>query len=82
MLALAVLLQRGGEEEGSKSLRVNTIVRRRTPAEVEESMTEFLKDARVRAETRILVSDGRPFTDTIREESADAAEEAKEKAGE
>ena len=73
MLALAVLLQRGGEEEGSKSLRVNTIVRRRTPAEVEESMTEFLKDARVRAETRILVSDGRPFTDTIREESADAA---------
>ena len=73
MLALAVLLQRGGGEDGTRTLRINTIVRRRTPAEAASNMEEFLKDARVKAETRVLVSDGRPFADTIRAESADAA---------
>ena len=73
MLALAVLLQRGGGDGDPKAIRVNTIVRRRTPAEMEETMSEFLRSARVNAETRILVSDGRPFADTIREGSSDAA---------
>ena len=72
MLALAVLLQRGAEDESALTLRVNTIVRRRTPAEAETAMTEFLKEARVKAETRIIVSDGRPFADTICAESSDA----------
>ena len=72
MLALAYLLQRG-EAWQSRRLRVNMIVRRRTPAEAEAVLSDFLRDARLQAETRIIVSDGRPFIETIDAYSADAA---------
>ncbi len=72
MLALAYLLQRG-EAWQSRRLRVNMIVRRRTPAEAEAVLSDFLRDARLQAETRIIVSDGRPFIETIDAHSADAA---------
>ena len=72
MLALAYLLQRG-EAWQSRRLRVNMIVRRRTPAEAEAVLSDFLRDARLQAETRIIVSDGKPFIETIDAHSADAA---------
>ena len=72
MLALAYLLQRGDERRDHK-LRVNMIVRRRTPAEAAVVLEEFLKDARLQAETRVIESDGRPFIETINMNSADAA---------
>ena len=72
MLALAYLLQRG-EAWQSRRLRINMIVRRRTPAEAEAVLSDFLRDARLQAETRIIVSDGRPFIETIDAHSADAA---------
>ena len=72
MLALAYLLQRGAAWQ-SRRLRVNMIVRRRTPAEAAAVLSDFLHDARLQAETRIIVSDGRPFIETIDAHSADAA---------
>ena len=73
MLALAYLLQRGDAWQ-SRRLRVNMIVHSRTPAEAEAVLSDFLRDARLQAETRIIVSDGKPFIETIDAHSADAAE--------
>ena len=72
MLALACLLQRS-DSWSNRKLRVNMIVRRRTPDEAAAELAEFLRDARLQAETRIIVSDGRPFIETINANSADAA---------
>jgi hypothetical protein len=44
-----------------------------TPAEAEAVLSDFLRDARLQAETRIIVSDGKPFIETIDAHSADAA---------
>ena len=48
------------------------IVHRRTVEEANETLSGFLKNARIEAETRVMDSDGRPFTDVIREHSSDA----------
>ena len=72
MLALAYLMQRSGSWSNRK-LRVNMIVRRRTPDEAAAELAEFLRDARLQAETRIITSDGRPFIETINANSEDAA---------
>ena len=71
MLALAYLMQRGDEWRRYR-LRINMIVRRRTPEEAAAVMKDFLRDARLPAETRIIVSDGRPFVETINMNSTDA----------
>jgi amino acid transporter len=74
MLAIAVLLQHGGGTDFPKRrLRLNMIIHRRTLAEAESSMDEFLFDSRVNAEPRVMESGGRPFADVIRENSEDAA---------
>ena len=72
MLALAYLMQRSDSWRNHK-LRVNMIVRRRTPDEATAELADFLRDARLQAETRIIVSDGRPFIETINANSEDAA---------
>ncbi len=72
MLALAFLLQRGNAWSGHP-LRVNMIIRNRTPEEAASVLAEFLRDARLQAETRILVSDGRPFIETINANASDSA---------
>ena len=71
MLALAYLMQRGDEWRAYR-LRINMIVRRRTPDEAALVMKDFLRDARLPAVTRIIVSDGRPFVETININSTDA----------
>ena len=73
MLALAVLVQRGVSDAPDRRLRMNMIVRRRTPDEARSVLAAFLEGARVKAETRIIESEGRNFTDIIREKSAGAA---------
>ena len=71
MLALAYLLQRSGYRAQHR-LRINMIVRRRTVEEANEKLSEVMKDARIKAETRVIDSEGLPFTDVIREHSSDA----------
>ena len=70
MLALAFLLKRNGFV--ATGLRVNMIVHNRTREEAESELAKYLKGARIEAETRVLESEGRPFADIIRENSADA----------
>ncbi|MBR4653205.1 MAG: hypothetical protein IKO72_07575 [Kiritimatiellae bacterium] len=52
---------------------MNMIIRNRTPEEAASVLAEFLRDARLQAETRILVSDGRPFIETINANASDSA---------
>lgn len=74
MMALAVLVQRAGiEQSRRRRLRVNMIIRRRTPEEANSVLKGFLSDARVEAESRVIDSGDRPFADIIREESKGAA---------
>jgi len=74
MMALAVLVRRGGEDNGIPlRLRVNMIIRRRTPSEANTVLDDFLSGARVEAESRVIDSGGRPFADIIRSESAGTA---------
>ena len=70
MLALAFLLKRNGF--AAMGLRVNMIVHNRTREEAESELAKYLKGARIEAETRVLESEGRPFAEIIRENSADA----------
>ena len=72
MLALAVLVSRSATGFG-KSLRMNMIVNRRDLNEAKEELDAFLADVRVDAETRIVDSLGRSFTDVIKEMSSDAS---------
>jgi amino acid transporter len=71
MLALALLLKRNGFD--ATGLRVNMIVHRRTREEAEIELAKYMKGVRIKTETRVLESDGRPFADIIRENSSDAA---------
>lgn len=72
MLALTFLMQRS-DFWRAHPLRVNIIVRNRSDEEGAGILENLLKDARIRAQTRIIRSDGEPFTETIVANSADAA---------
>ncbi len=72
MLALAFLLQRN-EHWKNYPLRFNTIVPAHLRAEAQKTLSAFLSQARIEAETRIIVADDMPFTDAIVAYSADAA---------
>ena len=72
MLALAYLL-RQHETWAGHPLRVNMIVDGRSHVESEAILSDFLRRARVEAETRIIDGGGAPFTETIAANSADAA---------
>ena len=72
MLALAVLLRRGGAWR-QHPLRVNTLVHNRTPEQASEQLTKFLTTARIKTETRIIDTEDRPFTDVLARNSSDAA---------
>ena len=71
MLALACLMRHNGYCAQHR-LRINMIVHRRTVEEANETLSVFLKNARIEAETRVIDSEGMPFTDVIREHSSDA----------
>ena len=72
MLSLAVLLRR---DDDWKRLtpRVNMLIRSRTVAEAEKQLADFLRRARITSETRILDTEGLPFTHALASNSADAA---------
>ena len=72
MLSLAVLLRR---DDDWKRLtpRVNMLIRNRTVAEAEKQLADFLRRARITSETRILDTEGLPFTHALASNSADAA---------
>ena len=70
MLALALLLKRSGYCE--ERLRVNMIVGSRTREEAEQELAKYMKGVRIEAQTRVIELDGKPFTEVIRECSADA----------
>lgn len=72
MLALAFLLGRDRYAK-TRPLRVNMIIHRRTPDEARAELAGFLSSVRVKAETRVIDSEGRPFTDVIAAHSDDAA---------
>lgn len=72
MLALAYLLGRDRYAK-TRPLRVNMIIHRRTPQEADAELAEFLESVRVKAQTRVIDSHGRTFTEVIAENSADAA---------
>ena len=70
MLALALLLKRSGYCE--ERLRVNMIVGSRTREEAESELAKYIKGVRIEAQTRVIESEGKPFTEIIRERSDDA----------
>jgi hypothetical protein len=72
MLAIAFLLGRD-RFAGSRPLRINMIIHRRTPEEAKAELAQFLSSVRVKAETRVLDSNGRPFAEIIAGNSSDAA---------
>ena len=72
MLALALLLRRD-ETWGRLAPRVNMLIHNRTVAEAEKQLADFLVQARVEAETRILNTEGTPFTQALSRHSTDAA---------
>lgn len=72
MLAIAFLLGRDRFAR-SRPRRVNMIIHRRTPEEARSELAQFLSSARVKAETRVIDSNGRPFTEIIAGNSSDAA---------
>ena len=72
MLALAFLMQRS-DFWRKYPLRVNMIVSRRTDDEATRILDGLLRDARIRAQTRVIRSDGEPFTATIVANASDAA---------
>ncbi len=74
MLALACLLQKRERGWERTRLRLNMIVARRTEEEAERTMREFLAEARLVAETRVLALDGgRPFSAVIAENSGSSS---------
>ena len=72
MLTLALLLLRDELWERLRP-RVNMLIRNRTVAEAERQLADFLVHARIRAETRILDTDGVPFAEALARHSSDAA---------
>ena len=72
MMSLAVLLHRD-DTWGRLQTRVNMLIRNRTPEEAEKQLSGFLSRARVEAETRILDTEGLPFTHVLAKSSSDAA---------
>ena len=72
MLSLAVLLRRD-DELGKLKPRVNMLIRNRTPEEAGRQLSEFLTRARIESETRILDTEGLPFTHVLSNSSADAS---------
>lgn len=72
MLALAFLLKRT-EAWKEHPLRLNTIVPSHVRVEAENTMSGFLKNARIDAEIRIIEADDLPFIDTITAYSTDSA---------
>ncbi|MGN0855084.1 MAG: amino acid permease [Kiritimatiellia bacterium] len=72
MLALAFLMQRR-DLWRKHPLRVNIIVQKLSNEEAGALLDELLKDARIRAQTRIIQSAGEPFAETVVANSVDAA---------
>ena len=72
MLSLAVLLRRDDSWK-RLSTRVNMLIHNRTVAEAEKQLSEFLVRARIDSKTRILDTEGLPFTHVLSKHSADAA---------
>ena len=71
MLSLAVLLRRDDLWK-RHPLRINMLVHNRTPEEAERQMNAFLVRARIEADTRILDTEGKPFTHVLARSSTDA----------
>ena len=72
MLALAVLLHRN-DSWRRHPLRVNMLVHNRTGEQAHAQLADFLSSARIETETRIIDTDGRPFTEVLARHSSDAA---------
>lgn len=72
MLAIACLLKRGHDWRDF-TLRVNMIVHRRTSLEGETELSNFLGKMRINAVTRVIESSGKPFVETLSNNSAEAA---------
>ena len=72
MLALALLLRRD-EAWGRLTPRVTMLIHSRTVGEAEKQLSDFLVQARIEAKTRILDTDGLPFTQVLTRHSTDAA---------
>lgn len=72
MLSLAVLLRRDDFWK-RHPLRINMLVHSRTPEEAGRQLNDFLFQARIKAKTRILETDGQPFTRVLTQNSTDAA---------
>ena len=72
MLSLAVLLRRDDFWK-RHPLRINMLVHSRTPEEAGRQLNDFLFQARIEAKTRILETDGQPFTRVLSQNSTDAA---------
>lgn len=72
MLSLAVLLRRD-DVWGRLKPRVNMMIRNRTPEEAGKQLSEFLTRARIESESRILDTEGLPFTHVLSKSSADSA---------
>lgn len=72
MLSLAVLLRRD-DAWGRLKPRVNMLIRNRTLAEAKKQLSDFLVRARIDSETRILDTEGEPFTHALSNNSQDAA---------
>lgn len=71
MLALAILLRRD-EDWRRLKLRVNMMIQNRTAAEAEKQLSDFLTQARIKAETRIIDMQGAPFAKVLAKGSQDA----------
>lgn len=71
MLALAILLRRD-EDWRRLELRVNMMIQNRTAAEAKKQLSDFLTQARIKAETRIIDMQGSPFTQVLANSSHDA----------
>ena len=72
MLALAFLMQRSPSWR-KHPLRMNMIVRQRTPEEAETTFRDFMEHVRLSAETRVVVAEDVPFVETIAANSKDSA---------
>lgn len=72
MLALTFLMQRS-DVWRRYPLRVNIIIQRRTNEEAGALLDGLLKDARIRAQTRIIQSAGEPFAEIVAANSVDSA---------
>ena len=72
MLALALLVRRDEAWE-RLSPRVNMLIRNRTVDDARKQLADFLVQARIEAETRILDMGDAPFTKFLAQNSSDAA---------